>query len=100
MKEIGKCVGDMCRREYRGGTFGKNRRTKLVYLFSTNINGNVLVATDRKLRGMHQENQELHQQLQEARNNGGNSSGAIMIPKGRSSWQRLSADLPRPLGTP
>ena len=52
MKEIGKCVGD-CRREYRGGTFGENRRTTLVYLFSTTINGNVLAATDGKLRGIH-----------------------------------------------
>ena len=53
MKEIGKCVGDVCRREYRGGTFGESRRTTLVYLLSTNINGNVLAATDGKLRGMH-----------------------------------------------
>ena len=85
MKEIGKCVGDKCRREYRGGTFGENRRTTLVYLFSTNINGNVLVATDRKLRGMHRDDQELRQQLQEWRSNGGNSSGTSMLPKGQSS---------------
>ena len=86
MQEIGKGVGDVCRREYRGGTFGENGRITLVYLFSSNINCDVLVATDRKLRGMHRECQELCQQLQEARGNGGNGSGTrSMLPKGHSS---------------
>ena len=51
MKKIDKCVGDVCRREYRGGNFGENRRTTLVYLFSTNINGDLLATTDRTLGG-------------------------------------------------
>ena len=66
MKDIGKGVADVCVREYSGGTFGEDGRTTLVYLFPTNTNVDVLAATDRKLRRMHRENQELRQQLQEA----------------------------------
>ena len=56
MKEKSKCVGDVCKREYRGGNFGKNRRTTLVYFFSTNIDGDVLATTERKLQGIPREN--------------------------------------------
>ena len=76
MKDIGKGVADVCVREYSGGTFGEDGRTTLVYLFPTDINVDVLAATDRKLRRMHRENQELRQQLQEARGNGGSGSGS------------------------
>ena len=75
MKEIGECVGDVCVREYGGGTFGEDRRTTLVHLFPTDINVDVLAAMGRKLRRMHRENQELRQQLQAARGTGGSDSG-------------------------
>ena len=76
MKEIGEGVGDVCVREYGGGTFGEDGRTTLVYLFPTDSNVDVLAATDRKLRRLRRENQELRQQLQEARGNGGSGSGS------------------------
>ena len=75
MKEISEGVGDVWLREYGDGTFGEDRRTTLVYLFSTDINVDILAATDRKLQRMHRENQELRQQLQAARGTGGSGSG-------------------------
>ena len=76
MKEIHEGVDDVCVREYDGGTFGEDGRTTLVYLFPTAIKVDVLAAKDRSLRKMHRENQELRQQLQEARGKGGSGSGS------------------------
>ena len=79
MEDIGKGVADVCVREYGGGTFGDDKRTTFVYLFPTNMNVDVLAANDRKLRRMHRENQELRQQLQEARGKGGSGSGQATV---------------------
>ena len=90
IKDIGKCVADVRVREYWGGTLGEDGRTTYVYLFPTDINVDVLAATDRKLRRMHRENQELRQQLQEARGNGRSGSGsATVTPQMRD--QRVEA---------
>ncbi|CAM9450488.1 unnamed protein product [Ascophyllum nodosum] len=92
MKDIGKGVADVCVREYGGGTLGEDGRTTFVYLFPTSMNVDVLAANDRKLRRMHRENQELRQQLQEARGNGGSGSGqATVTPQMRDQrvdWRR------------
>ena len=76
MKDIGKGVGDVCVRKYGGRTFAEGGRTTVVYLFSTDFNIEVLATTDRTLRRMHRENQELCQQLHEARGNGGSGSSS------------------------
>ena len=79
MKEAGEGVGDVCVREYRRGTFGEDGHTTLVYLFPTDINVDVLASTDRKLRRMHRANQNLCQQLQDARGNGGSRSVSAAV---------------------
>ena len=76
MKGAGEGVSDVRVEEYRGGTFGEDGRTTFVYLFLTNFNVDVLVSTDRKLRRMHRANQDLCQQLRDARGNSGSGSGS------------------------
>ena len=79
IKEVGEGVSDECVREYRGGTFREDGRTIFVYLFPTKINVDVLASTDRKLRRMHRANQDLCQQLQDARGNGGSGGGSATV---------------------
>ena len=82
MEEVGEGVGDVCVREYRGGTFGEDGRTTLVYLLPTNINVDILASTDRNLRRMHRANQNLCQQLEDERGNGGSRSvSAAVTPR-------------------
>ena len=79
IKEVGEGVSDECVREYRGGTFREDGRTIFMYLFPTKINVDVLASTDRKLRRMHRANQDLCQQLQDARSNGGSGGGSATV---------------------
>ncbi|CAM9539996.1 unnamed protein product [Ascophyllum nodosum] len=90
MKAVGEGVSDVSVREYRGGTIGEDGRTTFVYLFPTNINLDVLASTDRKLRKTHRENQELRQQLKDARGNGGSGSGSGTVTP-RTHDERVEA---------
>ena len=67
LQDVGEGVGDVSVREYRGGAFGEDSRVILVYLIPTSDREDIIAGFDRKVRKMDRENEDLRQQLREAR---------------------------------
>ena len=67
LQDIGEGVGDASVREYHNGAFGEDACRVLVYLIPTSGRDDVIAGLDREVRKRNRENEDLRQQLQEAR---------------------------------
>ncbi|CAM9114542.1 unnamed protein product [Ascophyllum nodosum] len=67
LKDVGEGVADASVRVYRGGAFGDDKRLVLVYLMPTSDRDNTIAGLDRHVRKMNRQNEDLRQQLREAR---------------------------------